>query len=223
MDTPRFNVFNQIHKGLRALMCDTIMQLQQTDLADEEKSRPALAQTALMLDFFDTHAWHEDNFVLAAAKEHAPEVMAMFEQEHVEDHLLSDQLREKIEVYGRSENKYEAGRQLYYAVTDFVAFNLRHMNKEEVLLNSILWKHYSDAEILGMERNIQQSVTPEKMLLAIKWMVKGINDTELTHWIDGVKRGAPAVVLQMLLTACETHLPAQRSQRVTRFPIEALD
>lgn len=214
MNTPRFNLFNQIHKALRAFLFDSVLQLQQTDLTNIDKSKPVLIQIQSLLDLFDSHAWHEDNFVLTAVKEHAPDIIAMFEQEHVEDHRLSEQLQEKITAWWQAEDKYEAGRQLFYALNDFVAFNLRHMNKEEMLLNNILWQHYSDDEILAIERNIQQAVSPDKMQVAIEWMVKGINDEELMHWIGGVKHSAPQPVLQALLAACAKHLPAQRWQRL---------
>ena len=32
----RYNIFNQVHKGLRALLYETIIKLQQTDFTDTE-------------------------------------------------------------------------------------------------------------------------------------------------------------------------------------------
>jgi hypothetical protein len=210
MNLPRFNVFNLIHKALRTLLFDTVMQLQQADLAIEQQSDAALRQTELLLELFDSHAWHEDNFILAAAAVHAPALIADFESEHETDLALSDQLRNKIAAYHNSADKYAAGNELYFALNDFVAFNLKHMNKEEQLLNQVLWQHYTDAEILDMERNIQRSVPPEKMNSYFEWMIKGINDTELLQWLHGVKAEAPEFVFAGLLQACAQHLPQER-------------
>ncbi|GAB2685301.1 hypothetical protein GCM10027037_03480 [Mucilaginibacter koreensis] len=210
MNTPRFNVFNQIHKGLRALLFDTVMQLQQTDLTNIEKSAPAIAQVELLLDLFDAHAYHEDSCILNAAEQHAPAVIKSFESEHETDLELARQLRATVAAYKVATDTFSAGNNIYYALNDFVAFNLKHMNKEEQLLNSVLWQHYTDAEILDMERNIQQCIEPQKMNVYFEWMIKGMNDVELRMWLTAVKSEAPDFVLAGLLQACAHHLPEHR-------------
>ncbi|MFD0792724.1 hemerythrin domain-containing protein [Mucilaginibacter litoreus] len=213
MNTNRFNVFNQIHKGLRALLFDTVMQIQQTDMSNAEAAAPVLEQTELLLHLFDSHAYHEDTCILSAAEQHSPQVIKDFESEHETDLALSNSLRQKVTDYrlGQSDAaRYVAGYNLYYALNDFVAFNLKHMNKEEQLLNTILWTNYTDAEILGMEHQIQQQIEPEKMLTYFKWMIKGINNTELIIWLNAVKAHAPDFVFNALLETCQQNLPQDR-------------
>jgi iron-sulfur cluster repair protein YtfE (RIC family) len=203
-------------------MFDTVMQIQQTDMSDPEKSKDVIARIHLLVNAFDTHAHHEDHFVFNAAEIHAPSLIAEFEQEHEKDHQLSNEIRSLLAAYEIAEDKFGAGRALYYAVNEFVAFNLQHTNKEETILNEVLWKHYTDGEILDMQRSIERSVSPEEIAMIFEWMVRGINDVELLGWLNAVKREAPEFVLNMILEAGARHLPEARWSRIERALTEGV-
>lgn len=210
MHSTRYNVFNQIHKALRTLMFDTILKLQHANLADPENTRPAIEQTMLLLGMMDGHAHHEDHFILHAVEQHDPALIQKFESEHVTDLALSNQLREKIAAYWQAEDKINAGKDIFYALNAFVAFNLEHLNKEEQLLNQVLWKHHTDAELIGIVQNIQRSIPPEEMDAAAEWMVKGMGDAELLPWFKAVKQEAPPFVFDNLMAIAQKHLPSSR-------------
>lgn len=217
MKTPRFNVFNQIHKALRALMFDTVMILQQTDMQDPATAPIVLEQAELLLNIFDAHAHYEDTYILAAAQRFNPAMVEEFESEHVTDLQLTENLRRQISAYQNAImpwDKYYIGFNLYYALNDFVAFNLKHMNKEEQLLNEMLWKNFTDEQIIDMERRIQQEIPADKVFTYFKWMVKGINDSELHQWLKTVKEEAPEFIFNALVEECRINLPASRFSRV---------
>lgn len=195
-------------------MFDTIMKVQHADLSDAEASRPAIEQVEILLDQMDDHADHEDNFILHPAGTHAPELAQEFESEHVIDLHLSNQLREKIDIYRRSKDKLTAGKDIYYALNAFVAFNLQHMNKEEQVLNKVLWQNYSDIELQTIVRNIQQSIPPEKTAFMMEWMIKGMNDVELAQWFNAVQTEAPDFIFNALCSAAEKNLPPPRWKRL---------
>ena len=108
----------------------------------------------------------------------------------------------------------EQGRLLFYAFNEFIAFNLYHMNKEEIELNATLWKQYSDQEIKGIEKKIVQNTPPEKMARYAKWMIRGINDRELIHWLAEVRKSAPAPVFEMLIGIAEKELTSERYEGI---------
>lgn len=213
MQTPRFNVFNQIHKALRALMFDTALIMQQTDFCKADEAAAILEQTDLLLDLMDSHAHFEDDHILNAAEKHAPAVIAEFEKEHVTDMELTGALRGLLAAYRSAisaEEQIELGFHLLHALNDFIGFNLTHMHKEETLLNSILWANYTDAEIMQMEANIQQQIAPEKVFIYFKWMAKSINDAELIVWLTAVRNHAPDFVFNGLLQVCQENVAAAR-------------
>ncbi|HEY9176352.1 MAG TPA: hemerythrin domain-containing protein, partial [Flavipsychrobacter sp.] len=91
----RYNVFNQIHKGLRHLMYDTAVRLQTNDLSRPEAIE-AVNAVSQVVDLFDEHAHHEDQFILPMIEKHNPTLVADFEKDHELDHKLSEGLRQLV-------------------------------------------------------------------------------------------------------------------------------
>lgn len=217
MKTNRYNSFNQIHKGLRVMLYTTAEQMQQTDMSKEDLAKPVLDQVEDVLYLFESHAHGEDHHFNEPLEQSYPEVAKLFENEHEEDHRLAAVLTHLIAGYRMSENDAERAtraRELFYAFNEFIAFNLYHMNKEEIELNAVLWEKYSDQEIRMIEQTLVQSIPPQKMMKYAKWMIRGINNSEIIHWLSEVKAFAPAPVFEMLISIAELELPTQRYQIV---------
>jgi hypothetical protein len=213
MNPSRYNSFNQIHKGLRAMLYDAALTLQQTDLADKETGEKSIKKVEDVLLLFESHAHNEDRFFNEPLEATHPEVASMFEQEHEEDHRLALVLKDLLERW-RSEQsptgRRITGRNLYYAFNEFIAFNLYHMNKEEIELNEALWKAYTDEQIKVTEQKLVQQTPPQKMMMYAKWMIRGINDSELVTWLAEVRTHAPAEVFSMLMGIAEKELTEER-------------
>ena len=217
MNNNRYNSFNQIHKGLRVMLYDTAEQMQQADMSKETLAAPVLAQVEEVLYLFESHAHGEDHHFNEPLEKSYPEVAKLFEKEHEEDHRLAAVLSRLITSYRMADNDAERAtraKELYYAFNEFIAFNLYHMNKEEIELNAVLWEKYSDQEIKMIEQTLVQSIPPQKMMKYAKWMIRGINDAEIIHWLSEVKAFAPAPVFEMLISIAEVELPTQRYQLV---------
>jgi chromosome condensin MukBEF ATPase and DNA-binding subunit MukB len=84
----RYNSFNIIHKGLRAALYQTALQLQQTDFTEDQQAEEALNKVREIVMLFEGHAHKEDNFVLPMINEYEPSVVASFNSEHEEDDKL---------------------------------------------------------------------------------------------------------------------------------------
>jgi len=52
----RYNSFNIIHKGLRAALYQTALQLQQTDFIEEDQAEEALGKVKEIVMLFEGHA-----------------------------------------------------------------------------------------------------------------------------------------------------------------------
>ncbi len=208
MNAQRYNTFNLAHKGLRALLYDTALKLQQADLSDQS-SIESIGQVEQVLGLFESHAHHEDQFFNEPLEQSNPDVAKVFEKEHEEDHRLARVIARLIDSWKDAalpEKRQEIGKHLFYAFNEFIAFNLYHMNKEELQLNEVLWKEYSDDTIKATEQALVQAIPPAKMAAFAHWMIKGINNPELTKWLGEVKRFAPAPVFEMLDGIAKTQL-----------------
>lgn len=219
MNTTRHNSFNQIHKGLRAQLYDTALKIQQTDMSQGEAAAPVIEQIEEVLFLFESHAHGEDHYFNEPLEKTNPEVASLFEKEHVEDHRLANVLTSLIASYKQAtspEARTEKGKHLFYAFNEFIAFNLYHMNKEEIELNAALWDRYTDSEIKSIEQTLVQSIPPQKMMKYAKWMIRGINNQEIIHWLEEVRAVAPAPVFEMLIIIAETELPTERYQFIAQ-------
>jgi hypothetical protein len=217
MNNSRYNSFNKIHKGLRAMLYETAQRLQQTNLSIREHGEKVIKQLEDVLYLFESHAHNEDHFYNEPLEKINPEIARIFEKEHEEDHRLAKVIHDLIEQWNNQttdEDREKIGRNLFYTFNEFTAFNLYHMNKEELELNAALWKVYSDAEIKATEQSIVQQTPPQKMMMYAKWMIRGVNDNELIHWLGEVKAFAPTEVYAMVLSLAEKELPEERFRAV---------
>lgn len=213
----RYNIFHQVHKGLRALLYETAIQLQHTDFWNVEEADETIDRINEVIRLFEKHAHTEDNKVFPAVEKYDPAIADAFEQEHVKDHQLGQLLAESITNYRASAiitEKAEAGKQIHTSFVKFMVFNLEHMAKEEDVLNWILWRYYSDAELMGITQQIIAGIPPVDMSLNSKWMMRGLNNVEITGWLKGVEKNAPEAVFQALFATAEKELPQTRFRQV---------
>ena len=213
----RFNIFNQIHKALRAMLYDTSLTLQQTYFGDAEEAETALEKVKIAVDIFDEHAANEDHFVLPAIQQYEPSLVDAFEQEHEKDHALSERLRGLLTVYHyaiKAAVKIETGQAINKAFIEFMIFNLEHMAKEETILNKVLWRYYSDVEIMAVNQKIIASIPPEEVAVTSTWMMRGMSNAEISGWLKAVEKNAPEPVFTQLFSIAEKELPDDRFRKV---------
>ena len=95
-----------------------------------------------------------------------------------------------------------------------MVFNLEHMAKEEDVLNKILWRYYTDPELMAITRQIINEVPADYLGQYNKWMMRGLNNGEIAKWLKGAERNAPEVVFQSLFATAEKELPEKRFREV---------
>ncbi len=215
--TTRFNGFGMIHKALRMMLFDTATTLQHTDYCDANGMDIALEKIEHVVDFFDEHADHEDTEVLPVIADAEPALWRSFEEEHITDRQLGQNLKNAIASYRAAqedETRSQAGYNTFYAFNAFIAFNLNHLNKEETELNQVLWRLLSDEEIMAINGKIAASVPPQQAAETYKWMMRGCNNKELISFIKTLQAHAPALVLAIALGIAETELTSDRLERV---------
>ncbi len=209
----RYNIFYQVHKGLRAMLYETALLIQQTDFADTEEAEPVITQLEVVLELFDKHAYTEDSLIFSAVEKYDAALSKAFEQEHEEDHQLGQRLRGLITVFFHtvaSGDKKETGKELNNSFIDFMNFNLRHMAKEETLINKALWRYYTDEQLKNITHQIVCSMPAEPLALYSKWMIRGLSNTEIINWLKEVKNNAPDDAFRSLMALAQQELNPHR-------------
>lgn len=209
MEQERYNLFNLIHKGLRHVLYDVAIKIQRADFGSASETFETLSRVEVLIDYFEGHADAEDTFILPALHRYDPVLVNDFEKQHVEDHRLGNLLEDIIQKIKSEESitkRIQLGQNLLHLYHEFVAFNLYHMNKEENVLNKVLWQNFTDQELQAITQQIIQSIKPQKLMALNRWMMRSINITEVTAWLTGVKRGAPEAVFITYLQLAEEEL-----------------
>jgi len=121
-----------------------------------------------------------------------------------------------------SEEKNEMGSAIRLAFSEFLVFNLQHMAKEELVLNNLLWKYYSDEEMHGITQKIIAHIPQEKAHKYNTWMMRGLSNNEIILWLKNIKNEAPEFVFNNMLKLAEKELPARRWSAVQKENTEAV-
>ncbi|MBG9374957.1 hemerythrin domain-containing protein [Panacibacter sp. DH6] len=216
----RYNPFSLVHKALRNMLYDAALTLQQTDFTEPEEANLAIEKIEHVIYTFEKHAMHEDRFVLPAVEKYEAALVQSFESEHGEDMKLGNMLKNLVNIYRNvnfEEEKINAGSALCKAFNDFMVFNLQHMSKEEMLINPVLWKYFTDEQVGGINAQIASNIAPEEMMQMAAWMIKSISLKETITWLTGVKANAPVFVFESLLQLAEKHVPAGKFETIKKL------
>jgi hypothetical protein len=204
-------------------MYDTALKLQQTYFADRAEADEAIARVEDVIAQFESHAHHEDNYILPAIEAYEPQVVEALEQEHVADIELGNRLQALLNMFRSTETDMErinCGSAINKCFRDFMVFNIEHMAKEESEVNYALWEHYTDQEIIELNRKLISTIPPEEMKVTSTWMLRSINKEEATTWLKSVKHSAPAFVFQSLYELAENELPESIREEVLEAVLE---
>ena len=213
----RYNPFHQIHQGLRAMLYHVSLQVQHTDFTNEESAAVTLEMLKELISLFESHAHTEDTKVFSLIEKNAPEIIADFEKQHDKDHMLAAHLQgciEQYEVAVKQSDKQFAGRQIQFSLAEFTAFNLSHMNMEEVIIKDLLWQHYSDEQLHALTMEIVANIPPEKNARYSYWMLKGLATHEIIEWFKAIQATAPAFVLDQMMSLAESALDEHQCKMV---------
>lgn len=206
----RYNIFNMIHKALRAKLYDTALNLQQTYFADTEDATKVLEKVNEVINAFEQHGHHEDSILMPVIEKFQSATIASFEKDHIDDRHMGEDLKHLQNIYHAAQSKQEriiAGSAITKAFIDYMVFNLLHMQREEIELNKLLWEYYSDDEIQKINDQIIATIPPEEMATSAQWIMQAINSKEAIDWLISVKENAPEPVFTSLFELTESSLP----------------
>lgn len=194
----RYNIYNDIHKTLRFFMSDTLHRAARMDAGDTADVAAGLAQVRELLAVLEGHLRHEGEFVHAAMEARCPGSSACTEHEHGEHRAAIDALLTLCTRVEATEGHVRAAHigHLQRALSVFVGENFIHMNEEETVNNAVLWRHYTDEELVGIEHAIVATIAPEENALLMKWMLPALNPAERANLLRGMRAHAPAPVFE---------------------------
>jgi len=215
----RFDIYGQVHKGLRAFLNATLDELGRLDSTDVHEVKRVLDQLDELLDFCIGHLEKENHHVHAALEAHDQFSAKQVAEEH-EKHVLAIRwLRADIHnmACAAGPTREQVGVRLYRAFALFVAENLEHMEIEESRHNPILWAHFTDVELAAIHAAIVAATSPAHMALGARWIVPHLNPAERTELIAGLCATMPRELFEASMEMVRPHLAPAEWQRLGRL------
>ena len=213
----RYNIFKRTHKGLRSMLFDAGARIQQTDFSKSKQAIAAMDAIKQSTRSFLYHLSKEDNMVYHSVVLHAPYIVAMIEQTNIKDEALARSITSMIDQYKDLNTKKEIiafGHQLQAAFFEFTAAVLQHMNKEETVINELLWSNYTDRELIGMEVKMMKQATSSDCTWYTGKILKELSNREILVWVDSIKDHATPFMLKKLISTARIVLPIDRWQMI---------
>jgi len=204
----RYDIYLQIHKGLRSFMMHTLEQLGRMDAWDECETAEALAQLRALLGLCRSHLEKENHYLHVAMEARRPGSTAKIALEHVHHQRSIESLETAAREVERAAGaaRAAAALRLYRALALFVAENFEHMHVEESAHNAVLWEDYDDAELAGIERAIVASIAPEEAMLVGRWMLPAMTAGDRAAQLGAMRQAAPAAVVAGVLAMLKERL-----------------
>lgn len=214
-NTPRYDIYAVIHKALRAMMAEALVQAGRTDWQDAADRGEALSAVRGLLDFCASHLEHENDFVHAAMEARQPGSSADGRADHrVHVNAIRDLRDQAAAVESlQGADAVRVGEALYRSLAVFVGENYEHMHFEETHNNQVLWSRYQDHEIMAIEHAIRASIPPQENAVVMRWMLPNVSAQERALIVSGLRDQAPPEVFQGAMGLLRVHLSARDWQK----------
>jgi hemerythrin-like domain-containing protein len=213
----RYNIFKRTHKGLRSMLFDAGTRIQQTDFTKAKQADDAIESVKQTTRSFLYHLGKEDNVLYLSVVLYAPYIVAMIEQTNAKDEKLARSIDQIIESYKNLETKSEMisfGLKLQAAFFEFTAAVLQHMNKEETVINELLWSNYTNKQLVALEVEMLKQSTPDACTWYTGKILKQLSNTEIIVWVNGIAELASSAIIEKLINTTQRVLPIDRWQMI---------
>jgi len=213
----RYNIFKRTHKGLRSMLFDAGAKIQQTDFTRSKQANAAIEAIKQSTRSFLYHLSKEDKIIYHSVVLYAPYIVAMIEQTNLKDQALAESIDKIIDQQkdqGTKKDMIAFGHQLQAVFFEFTAAVLQHMNKEETVINEILWSNYSDKQLIGMEVEMMKQASSSDSTWYTGKILKELSNREILMWVDILKEHATPFMLKKMISTARIVLPIDRWQMI---------
>jgi hemerythrin-like domain-containing protein len=201
----RANIYGFPHKGIRNGLSQLLLLAGKTDYTNTEAVDQLNKLSQEIIEILDLHLHSEEDVVLPAVEAKLPGSVQENLQEHESlEQALAD-LADQIKVIVTNPSP-ALGVAYFNAVNVFTSRYLLHMQMEESEINAIIWKEFTDEEIMSWHGQVMSTLTPEQIMLWFKYIVPALNPMEQSIILGGFKANAPGEFYQAVMAMLKVYL-----------------
>jgi len=188
-----FDLYRDIHKGIRAELFSVTAQAGHVDPADR-CGRAALAERVRdVRDVLILHAEHEDTEITPVMQTVLAHLATRVEAEHTALEARLDQLQAMADDAADAvtdEHRFATHR-LYLELASFTSAYLAHQDVEERIVMPALEAAVGVDAVIRIHTAIISSIPPAQMATSLAFMLPAMNLEDRFDLLSGIRHGAP--------------------------------
>ncbi|WCO68130.1 hemerythrin domain-containing protein [Iamia majanohamensis] len=195
-----FDLYRDIHKGIRTELFATTVEAGRTDPADPA-ARAALAdRVAGLAALLVSHAHHEDAAIDPVLEVHRPDLAEAVTTDHA---VLDARLAAIVDRTRSAVDAPDDHRaQLHWAHLDLASFTsayLAHQDLEERVVMPALDQAIGFEALLGLHQSIIGAIPPDELAESLALMLPAMNVEDRVEMLAGMRASAPPEVFAGVL------------------------
>lgn len=201
------------HKGLRNVISKFAFRLGQTDNTDPSALQQLKELGNEMFALLNDHVHTENEYTLRLLEERAPGASV----HDREDHEKLDQIQDDLQLQLRSLTGEETSAQIhdfYLTFTLFQSQYLEHTHEEERVTERLLQEHFSDEELIEHRQTIMKKISPDTLLLWLKYVIPAQRIGESVDMLSGLKANAPREYFEKVMEAIRSEMGPPRYEEL---------
>jgi hypothetical protein len=203
-----FDLFREVHKGLRYALLGVIERAGAADHSDPEERDDFVGHFDTAVVLLREHHHHEDDFVQPLLVSLDEPLARLVDSGHDEINDLLAKIEERTAELARSsgDGAVRQGLGIYRLLTHFTAVYFEHLLLEEGDVMARLRERVSLRELFELEMAIRTGISTDSMCDFITVMAPAMNLDERTNMLFGMREGAPPEIYERFRAATEAAL-----------------
>jgi Hemerythrin HHE cation binding domain len=188
-----FDLYRDIHKGIRAELFDITSTAGRIDPADQLDRIALAAHVASLKQMLTLHAHHEDSVIDPVLDVHMPDLAQQVEDDHLVLEArfgMIDELAAATAEAGAADQRRLA-HLLYLELTGFTSAYLAHQLVEERVVMPALEHAVGVDAVVGLHMQIVGGIAPDVMARSLSFMLPAMNIDDRTDMLGGMRMSAP--------------------------------
>jgi hypothetical protein len=188
-----FNIYRDIHKGIRAELFALAGDAGRLDPADDLGATELAGHVQRTVRLLLDHADHEDTHIQPAIARYAPQLADTVADDHERLDATMVRLVERAEeTRAAAGGRRQVLHELYLDLAAFTSEYLAHQDLEERQVAQALDRNLGFEGLLAIDMAIVGTMPPDEMTAALAVMFPAMNVDDRTELLGGMQAGAPA-------------------------------
>jgi len=195
MSENRYDLYKEVHKGIRKELFDLAMLVGSMDFQNPISLETLKETFNRTYNLLETHAHSEDTYVEPLINKVNVDIAKKTSSKHknLEDDI--NELRQKLSgMDAHKKDSVVQGHAFYLQLTIFIAEYIKHIADEEKIIMPILWNNYNDEELINTSSKIRMGIPEPIMKNFMTCMIPAMNHSERVAMFTGMKMSAPEEV-----------------------------